>query len=983
MNNQPDRPRFTAFCSFKGGVGRSMALSNVAYEMVKAGRRVLIMDFDLEAPGQHHSDLFNWAGEGLEGRWRPERGLIDLIGSYRRYQQPEPAATVPTDSDTAGEIEGAPFEWKLASHIYRSLPLEAFFNRDEVRYGLLGGQSSAGELWLLPAGAAESSDYPHQLAGLNWKEFYQANGRAFLRELKGEIGKLGFDEVLIDSRTGLSDVFYISALELAETVVLISGFNRQNIAGTKRAFELLSSEAVFSGFGAKRVLLVGSPAPASGHLVDDRLREIRRSGEWPGLLNFDAVLPYNMDMALWENTATWSADQHEQSPSGYVLQLRQLQKLIASGSSPKTQVFGEDPTRPGNPFELVRKDYFSSEEVARYYVDPGGVISSAINEFSPLVVTGVRGSGKTMLAGKHSIEVWLAERGIAEGMPVPDKILAELRQVGLFFRIDADFLHAFNQGAPELRPNYDRLFSQFFDIVLIRKALRALQRLGGVGYWCDENALFQALYREFGVKPTPACTSEAFLDFLEDQLSQVRFYLNNPEEKHRPVMVQANVMMKLLCERLGRAGRWGRRYFAVLFDEYENLENHQQRVINTRLKQTKREDLVTYRLFMRSGGLRTRETLAPQQRIEETHDYREYSLDDWLSHASFKKQVVQIADRYLELHPYFRELGVHTEDLFESWSAEREAEVLGSGGREERPLFDWVRKNLPPAKQEVLLPWLDQEPSLLRRGVAVVLVNQGKDPATVVDEFQNKTKLAGDWYHNYHRGALLWLCRLYRRPKVYAGLDQLVSLSGNNVRTFLDFCHAIVATWMRKETVALPIGWQDQNDAIRAQARTFHSNLRSLDRSDAQLNLFYDRLGRLFEVMQKSPRQSEVEINHFSVAGSLNDPKRAKDLSEWLNDAWYCGLLRQLRGNKEKSVADLRQDDWQLAPWFAPNFGISPRRKKKVALKPEQLYTLFAGDDAAWRALYREFERRHDTWLEMEEEGAELEADSGQEDLFE
>ena len=41
----------TTFYSFKGGVGRTQALVNVGVELAKRGRRVLLVDFDLEAPG--------------------------------------------------------------------------------------------------------------------------------------------------------------------------------------------------------------------------------------------------------------------------------------------------------------------------------------------------------------------------------------------------------------------------------------------------------------------------------------------------------------------------------------------------------------------------------------------------------------------------------------------------------------------------------------------------------------------------------------------------------------------------------------------------------------------------------------------------------------------------------------------------------------------------------------------------------------------
>ena len=40
-----------SFYSFKGGVGRTLALVNVGVELAMTGRKVLLVDFDLEAPG--------------------------------------------------------------------------------------------------------------------------------------------------------------------------------------------------------------------------------------------------------------------------------------------------------------------------------------------------------------------------------------------------------------------------------------------------------------------------------------------------------------------------------------------------------------------------------------------------------------------------------------------------------------------------------------------------------------------------------------------------------------------------------------------------------------------------------------------------------------------------------------------------------------------------------------------------------------------
>ena len=46
--------KIITFYSYKGGTGRSMALANVAWILAANEKRVLVIDWDLEAPGVHH-----------------------------------------------------------------------------------------------------------------------------------------------------------------------------------------------------------------------------------------------------------------------------------------------------------------------------------------------------------------------------------------------------------------------------------------------------------------------------------------------------------------------------------------------------------------------------------------------------------------------------------------------------------------------------------------------------------------------------------------------------------------------------------------------------------------------------------------------------------------------------------------------------------------------------------------------------------------
>ncbi len=68
------------FYSYKGGVGRSMALANVAALLAKWSKKVLVVDWDLEAPGIER--FFNNSSHHLSKKRKTTPGLVDLIHSY-------------------------------------------------------------------------------------------------------------------------------------------------------------------------------------------------------------------------------------------------------------------------------------------------------------------------------------------------------------------------------------------------------------------------------------------------------------------------------------------------------------------------------------------------------------------------------------------------------------------------------------------------------------------------------------------------------------------------------------------------------------------------------------------------------------------------------------------------------------------------------------------------------------------------------------
>src|SRR5262245_29450273 len=132
------------FYSYKGGTGRSMALANVACLLVQrqSGRRVLAVDWDLEAPGLHR--YFQAALGGLSSPEADERiklapGLLDLLWAARERFGVPPVS-----------LEEQPAEPPVPAPD----PVQALEDMDLERYLLPidvpNAQSS--NLWLLKAG---------------------------------------------------------------------------------------------------------------------------------------------------------------------------------------------------------------------------------------------------------------------------------------------------------------------------------------------------------------------------------------------------------------------------------------------------------------------------------------------------------------------------------------------------------------------------------------------------------------------------------------------------------------------------------------------------------------------------------------------------------------------------------------------------------------------------------------------------------------
>jgi MinD-like ATPase involved in chromosome partitioning or flagellar assembly len=213
MTVGPAEGHIVTFYSYKGGTGRSMALANVAWILASQGKRVLVIDWDLEAPGLHRYFHPFLADKNLSS----SEGLMEFVVEYVSHALAPPAS------------DPQPADWYVE-------------HADILRYAqsLRWPQfKSPGTIDLIPAGRQVSS-YASTVNLFNWHQFYDKLGGERFFEAAKQAMRADYDYILIDSRTGVSDTSGICTVQMPETVVICFTLNIQSIEGASAVAETIT-----------------------------------------------------------------------------------------------------------------------------------------------------------------------------------------------------------------------------------------------------------------------------------------------------------------------------------------------------------------------------------------------------------------------------------------------------------------------------------------------------------------------------------------------------------------------------------------------------------------------------------------------------------------------------------------------------------------------------------------------------------------------
>ena len=306
-----DFPYIFTFYSYKGGVGRSMALLNAAYALIARGRHVLVLDMDLEAPGV--SGFLQRNGELLPQEQDEPGDILDFLSMI--------AETSSLSAMPKPDFSALPTlnRFVQAAVADRNKPLTP-------TYGHLGRldfivADQARDYWQRLSQLDLSSRTREQLLELSARMWRYLKAQRFPFQPVGLEREppvaTPYDYILVDSRTGITETGGLCVGPLADRLVVVTGLNNQNVQGTLSFLEEVGIEPKArtrddeawdnadrpgdphgkGSLGPKPTLIVASPVPAGEiSFKRTRLAEIAQC-----LGPVAALLSYHPHMAVMES----------------------------------------------------------------------------------------------------------------------------------------------------------------------------------------------------------------------------------------------------------------------------------------------------------------------------------------------------------------------------------------------------------------------------------------------------------------------------------------------------------------------------------------------------------------------------------------------------------------------------------------------------------------------------------------------------------
>lgn len=568
------------------------------------------------------------------------------------------------------------------------------------------------------------------------------------------------------------------------------------------------------------------------------------------------------------------------------------------------------------------------------------------------ILEGGRGTGKTTVLRGLSYKGQFALR---KGKPGK---IEDWRWYGLYYRVNTNHVTAFSGELTE--EEWIPLFAHYMNLLLCDLILEFLEwyelKTGSTVVIDKKNAarLAMALHLE------PCTTHHEIRDKLADSRIQFEAYVNNVVDAERPRLSMQSAPLDQLCKLIQSLEPFAGTQFFILLDEYENLLNYQQQVVNTLIKHA--SDAYCFKIGVRELGRRCRSTLNENEQLIHPADYARINISEKLQGSTFRNFALNVCQaRLARIQLDGQPTVIDLEDAFAGLSEEDEAKELGVEVASKK-----IKTSLLQSCQAEQRAFVEQRTALELYFLDFWATTKEFTKQMALDEATANPAKWKERFGNY-KHALLFTLRRGKRGirKYYCGWDTFTLMAAGNIRYVLELVdQSLLAQFQQEGSLKPPISPKIQTVVAQRVGNMNLSELEGLSVDGAQLTKFLLSLGRVFQVMASDAIGHAPEVNQFQVSAGKDTTSRdssTEPVERILTSAvMHLALLRSL-GNKPGDVGDTKDYDYMMHPIYSALFEFSARRKRKMTLSQNEVLGLIRRPKETIREVLRANNRSLET----------------------
>ena len=538
------------------------------------------------------------------------------------------------------------------------------------------------------------------------------------------------------------------------------------------------------------------------------------------------------------------------------------------------------------------------------------------------VLMGGRGSGKTTVLRCLSYEGQYALGKQDWKSPT---------HVGVYYRINTNVVTAFT--GPEMGPSaWRRLFGHFLNLTISAELAKYLEwHQNTIGKSELSEISFQRIALALGLGE-----KHSLLELqhgISQAMTLLEIYVNNLEDQ-RPTISQLQSPIAQFLEELKKVPGHEETAFLIVLDEYENLLDYQQKIINTMIKHSGHN--YYFKIGVRELGWRVRTTVNDMESLISPADYELIHIEDRLKNnfADFARTVCESRLRNKSV-PGGNCLNM--DQLLPTLTVLEESQELGAKRRVSRLRRDLVLNHA----NESMIDAVDDFPLYVFYNV-----NNHDIEKTIsdIEDYVAGEKQALNKYHNYAYALLFTLAdRGAEITKHYCGHSSFARMASCNIRFYMQLIHeCIVQQIANEQDLTVPIDCRKQTLAARNVGLNYLRELEGATSRGGQLSKMILGFGRFFQILASAPLGSAPECNQFHLRDpdSVDYGESGNAAEQLLKDGVMHLALVRSPGTKLATVADTRAWDYSLHPIFSAYFNYSSRRKRKITISDQDIIAM-------------------------------------------